>query len=51
VCHVQAWSSTPRNQGGLGGCKFPLLADLTKKISKDYDVLIEEGPDAGVALR
>jgi len=46
-----AWANTPRNQGGLGGCKFPLLADLTKAISKDYEVLIEDGPDAGVALR
>lgn len=28
--------------------KYPLLADITKKISTDYDVLIEE---EGVALR
>ncbi|PNH09207.1 Peroxiredoxin-4 [Tetrabaena socialis] len=46
-----AFSSTPRNKGGLGGCKYPLVADLTKQISKDYGVLIESGPDAGVALR
>jgi alkyl hydroperoxide reductase subunit AhpC len=26
-------------------------ADLTKSISKDYEVLIEEGENAGVALR
>ena len=26
-------------------------ADITKSISKDYDVLIEEGENAGVALR
>ena len=46
-----AWSKMPRNKGGLGGCSYPLLADITKAISKDYGVLIEEGDDAGVALR
>lgn len=46
-----AWVNTPRNKGGLGGTSYPLLADLTKSIAKDYEVLIEEGADAGVALR
>eukprot|EP00197_Chlamydomonas_leiostraca_P005829 CAMPEP_0202872334 /NCGR_PEP_ID=MMETSP1391-20130828/20956_1 /ASSEMBLY_ACC=CAM_ASM_000867 /TAXON_ID=1034604 /ORGANISM="Chlamydomonas leiostraca, Strain SAG 11-49" /LENGTH=198 /DNA_ID=CAMNT_0049553351 /DNA_START=11 /DNA_END=607 /DNA_ORIENTATION=- len=46
-----AFINTPRNKGGLGGCKYPLVADLSKKISKDYGVLIEDGPDAGVSLR
>lgn len=46
-----AFSNTPRNKGGLGGCKYPLLADLTKSVSKDYSVLIEDGADAGVSLR
>lgn len=46
-----AWINTPRNKGGLGGCNYPLLSDLTKQIARDYEVLIEEGPDAGVALR
>lgn len=45
------FSSLPRNKGGLGGCKYPLLSDLTKSIAKDYGVLIEDGDDAGVALR
>lgn len=35
-------------QGGLGGLKYPLLADFTKNISRDYGVLVEE---AGLALR
>lgn len=48
---LQAWINTPRNKGGLGGCSYPLLADLTKQVAKDYEVLIEEGGDAGVALR
>ena len=48
--HLQ-WMNTPRNQGGLGGLKYPLIADLTKSISKDYGVLIEDGENAGIALR
>jgi alkyl hydroperoxide reductase subunit AhpC len=45
-CHL-AWIRTPRPEGGLGGLRYPLLADVTKKISADYGVLTEEG----VALR
>jgi len=43
-----AWNQTPRAQGGLGGVRYPLVADLTKKIAKDYGVLL---PDDSVALR
>ena len=43
-----AWNNTPLDKGGLGGIKYPLLADLTKSISRDYGVLME-GP--GIALR
>ena len=43
-----AWRETPEEKGGIGKIKYPLVADLTKQISKDYDVLLE---DAGVALR
>ena len=42
-----AWRETPVNQGGIGKVAFPLVADLTKQISSDYDVLL----DGGVALR
>src|SRR5437763_10331841 len=42
-----AWIQTPRAQGGLGGLKYPLVADITKKISADYGVLL----DGGIALR
>ncbi|HJZ53847.1 MAG TPA: peroxiredoxin [Gemmataceae bacterium] len=42
-----AWIQTPRAKGGLGGLNYPLVADLTKKISADYGVLL----DGGVALR
>ena len=42
-----AWIRTPRPDGGLGGLRFPLVSDITKKISADYGVLL----DGGVALR
>lgn len=43
-----AWVNTQRKKGGLGEMKIPLLSDLTKDISRDYGVLIE---DKGIALR
>jgi alkyl hydroperoxide reductase subunit AhpC len=46
-----AWSNTPRNHGGIGNLAFPHCSDLTKKVSRDYGILIEDGSDAGVALR
>jgi len=42
-----AWVQTDRNAGGLGDIKYPLVADLTKKITGDYQILGEDG----VALR
>ena len=41
----------PHVQGGLGEMRYPLLSDVTKQISRDFGVLIEEGDDAGIALR
>jgi len=48
-----AWIKTARENGGLGQINFPLLADITKELSRDYDVLIEEEGDEldGAALR
>ncbi len=43
-----AWNNTPRNKGGLGNVKYPLVADLNKNIARSYGVLLEE---AGIALR
>ena len=43
-----AWKNTPRNQGGLGQVRFPIVADLNKTISKDYGVLLKK---EGIALR
>ncbi len=42
-----AWRETPVNKGGIGRVKYPLVADLSKSISKDYDVLFGES----IALR
>ncbi|MDR1274543.1 MAG: peroxiredoxin [Odoribacteraceae bacterium] len=33
------WLQTPRNEGGIKGVTFPLVADPTLTISKSYDVL------------
>jgi peroxiredoxin (alkyl hydroperoxide reductase subunit C) len=43
-----AWKNTPVAAGGIGNVQYPLVADLTKQISRDYGVLLE---DAGVAFR
>ena len=32
-----AWRETPVENGGIGRVKFPLVADITKQISKDFD--------------
>lgn len=44
----KAWMNVPRNQNGIGQIKYPLAADRTQQVSRDYGVLIEE---EGVALR
>ena len=43
-----AWLRTPKGQGGIEGVSYPIVADMTKSIAKDYDVLKE---DLGVAYR
>lgn len=42
-----AWKNTPVEKGGLGSVQFPMVADLTQAIARDYDVLIDEA----IALR
>ncbi len=44
--HV-AWKQTPEDKGGVGPIAYPMVSDLTKSISRDYDVLLE----GGIALR
>lgn len=35
-----AWKNTPVEKGGIGNVQFPMVADLTKSIARDYDVLV-----------
>ncbi len=42
-----AWKNTPVEKGGIGNIQFPMVADITKQIARDYDVLLNEA----VALR
>lgn len=46
-CHL-AWLNTSKKEGGIQGVTYPLVADLNKTISADYDVLVE---GAGIAYR
>jgi len=41
-----AWMRTPRSEAGVGELDYPLLADLSKQVARDYDVLTGD-----VALR
>ncbi len=43
----KAWRDTPRNRGGLGQINFPLVADISKSIARDYGVLLDDS----IALR
>lgn len=42
-----AWRNTAPKDGGIGDIQYPLVADLTKKISRSYGILINKA----VALR
>ena len=42
-----AWRNTPIEKGGIGEIDYPLIADVTKNIARDYGVLFNES----VALR
>lgn len=37
-----AWLNTERNQGGIKGVTYPLVSDLAKTISENFDVLAGE---------
>ena len=43
----RAWMNTAPKEGGIGKLKYPLLADITKDIARDYGVLLP----SGIALR
>jgi len=38
-----AWRETPRDKGGIGSIGYPLVADITKNIAREYDVLTGDG--------
>lgn len=42
-----AWKNTEPKAGGIGNVQFPLVADLSKEIARDYGVLFNES----IALR
>jgi len=42
-----AWKNTDINNGGIGDIQYPLVADITKSIARDYDVVLNDS----VALR
>lgn len=42
-----AWKNTPVEKGGIGMIRYPLVSDITKSISREYDVLVNDS----VALR
>lgn len=44
----RAWLQTPRDKGGVESLRYPLAADNTGNVARDYGVLIE---DKGIALR
>ena len=48
-----AWTKTERKEGGVGKLNFPLLADISKEISHNYGVLVNNPEDDlyGAALR
>lgn len=42
------WKNSPPGLGGVGEIGYPLISDITRSISRDYDVLLD---DESVALR
>lgn len=44
----RAWIKTPRDKNGIEGLKYPLASDVAGKLSRAYNILIEE---ANIALR
>lgn len=44
----RAWAQVDRNEGGIKGVNFPLIADVRRSIATDYGVLLEE---SGISLR
>ncbi len=43
-----AWLKIPKGKGGIEGVTYPIVSDINKNISRDYDVLVE---GRGIAYR
>ncbi len=43
-----AWLNTPKSKGGIQGVNYPIVSDINKTISTDYDVLVA---DQGISYR
>ena len=41
------WRATPVEEGGIGHVDFPLVSDVTRRLAKGYDVLVNDA----IALR
>ena len=39
-----AWRNTPLNAGGIGQVKYPIISDMDKSISRNYEVLVGAEP-------
>ena len=44
----RAWLKTPKDKNGIEGVKYPIASDVGGKLSKAYNILVEE---ANIALR
>ena len=42
-----AWKNTPREKGGIGEIRYPMVSDITREIARSFGVLVNES----VALR
>ena len=40
-----AWTKMPRDQGGLANLTYPLVADISKQLSRSFGVLVEDEND------
>lgn len=43
-----AWLNTPKSKGGIQGVDYPIVSDINKTISRDFDVLV---PGEGISYR
>lgn len=43
-----AWLNTPKSKGGIEGVEYPLVSDMNKSITRNFNVLKE---DEGIAYR